>query len=257
MKAIVLVAALFAAQATWGAAAPAPVAIDHVWITVSPGAPERKALVEHGFSIARAENRHDGQGTASITVEFQNGYLELVWLDETVAVAPGMELAVDKFRRRMQWRTSGWAPIGVGLHRTAPTDEPLPWPVWKIPAASWLKEGTHMEMLTPREKGSAPSVFVEPRYLYVDERRNLEIIRAGGDAAVDFKHANGTRRLTAVKVFAPSAAALDGPPTQDLERMNVVRFATSKTWLLQLTLDDAAQGKRADLRPALPLVIEY
>jgi|SRR5678816_3177355 hypothetical protein len=255
MKGIVLVAALLAAPTTWGAAA--PVALDHVWIMVSSGAPERKVLVEHGFTIARAENRHEGQGTASITVEFQNGYLELIWLDETVPVSPGMEVAADKFRRRMQWRSTGWSPIGIGLHRTASTDEPLPWAIWKVPAAGWLKEGSNIEMLTPREKGSAPSVFVSPRYLHVDERRNLEIIRAGGANAADFKHANGTRRMSAVKVFAPSVEALEGPPTQDLERMNVVRFATGKDWLLQLTLDEHAQGKRADLQPTLPLVIEY
>lgn len=254
MKTIVLAALLLAMQASWGASAQAPVTVDHVWIVVSPGAPERTALVEHGFTIAQAENRHDGQGTASITIEFQNGYLELVWPDETVT---GTAAVVDKFRRRMQWRTTGWAPIGIGLRRTAATDEPLPWPTWKIPAASWLRAGANIEMLTPREQSSAPSVFVSPRYLYVDEAHNLEIIRAGGAHAPDFKHANGTRRITAVRLFGPSAAALEGPPTRDLGRMNVLHFEPGKTWLLQLTLDEHAQGKRADFQPTLPLLIEY
>lgn len=257
MKGIVLVAALLAAPATWGAAPPAPVAIDHVWIMVSPGAPERKALVERGFTIARAENRHEGQGTASITVEFQNGFLELLWLDETVPIAPGREVAVDKFRKRTQWRSTGWSPISVGLHRTAATDAPLPWPVWKIEGLSWLPEHSSIEMLTPRDKGTAVNLFVSPRDLNVDERRNLEIIRAGGPAALDFKHANGTRRITGMKVTAPNAAGFEGPPTADLERMGVLRFAVGESWLLQLTLDNGAQGKRGDFQPTLPLVIEY
>lgn len=257
MKGAAFAALVFAAQAAWGAAPQAPVAFDHVWIMVSPGAPERKALADSGFTIARAENRHEGQGTASITVEFQNGFLELVWLDERVSVAPGREVAIEKFRNRAQWRTSGWAPISVGLHRTAATDTPLPWPVWTISSLAWLREGNSIEMLTPRDKGAAPSVFVSPRYLYVDEQRNLKIIRAGGPDAVDFEHANGTWRITGIKVIAPNEAALEGPPTADLERLGVAKFGVGKTWLLQLTLDNRAQGKRADFQPELPLVIEY
>jgi hypothetical protein len=257
MKAAVFAALILATQATWGAAAQAPVAFDHVWIMVSPGAPERKALVESGFTIARAENLHEGQGTASITVEFQNGFLELVWLDPRVSVAPGREVAIEKFRNRAEWRTSGWSPISVGLRRTSATDVPLPWPVWTISGLGWLREGESIEMLTPRDKGTAPSVFVPPRSLYVDEQRNLKIIRAGGPDAVDFEHANGTWRITGIKVFAPHGSALEGPPTADLERMGIAQFRVGESWLLQLTLDNRTQGKHVDFQPGLPLVIEY
>jgi hypothetical protein len=257
MKGAAFAVLIFAAHAEWGAAPQAPVALDHVWIMVSPGAPERKALVANGFTIARAENLHEGQGTASITVEFQNGYLELVWLDERVSVAPGREVAIEKFRNRTQWRTSGWSPISIGLHRTAATDTPLPWPVWTIGDLGWLREGESIEMLTPRDNGAAPSVFVSPRSLYVDEQRNLKIIRGGGPDAVDFEHASGAWRITGVKVFAPHGDALVGPPTADLERMGVAQFRVGESWLLQLTLDSGIQKKRVDFQPELPLVIEY
>jgi hypothetical protein len=257
MKGVAVAALVFASQGAWGAVPQAPVALDHVWIMVSPGAPERKALAEAGFTIARAVNRHEGQGTASITVEFQNGYLELVWLDEKVSVAPGREAAIEKFRNRANWRTSGWSPISVGLHRTAATDEPLPWPVWTIGGMDWLREGESIEMLTPRDKGVAPSVFVSPRSLYVDEQRNLKIIRGAGPDAVDFEHAAGAWRITAIKVFAPNGDALQGPPTEDLERMGVAQFRVGEKWLLELTLDSGIQGKRVDFQPELPLIIEY
>jgi hypothetical protein len=54
-----------------------PLTLSHCWIVVSTGAPERTALEKAGFRIAPTVNRHDGQGTASITVELLNGFLEL------------------------------------------------------------------------------------------------------------------------------------------------------------------------------------
>ena len=67
----------------------APVAFDHARIVASPGAQERKLLADAGFTIAAQTNHHEGQGTSSITVEFENGYLELIWVDDaTVAWRP-------------------------------------------------------------------------------------------------------------------------------------------------------------------------
>ena len=51
----------------------APVELDHFSLWVSPGAPERAAFEKLGFRIAPAINRHEGQGTASCTIEFWNG----------------------------------------------------------------------------------------------------------------------------------------------------------------------------------------
>ena len=69
-------------------AAAQQLAFDHVSIMVSPGAPERAALEQAGLQISPGINRNDGQGTASIAVEFQNSYLELMWVDPSVSVEP-------------------------------------------------------------------------------------------------------------------------------------------------------------------------
>ena len=58
---------------------------------MSRDAPERAALERAGLKISPDVNRHDGQGTASISAEFLNAYLELMWPDPTVSVAPGAE----------------------------------------------------------------------------------------------------------------------------------------------------------------------
>src|SRR5215469_14713067 len=69
------------------------------------------ALQRASVEISPDLNRHDGQGTASITVEFVDSFLELMWPDSTVTVSPGLERAVEKFRNRMQWRSSDWRAL--------------------------------------------------------------------------------------------------------------------------------------------------
>jgi len=57
---------------------------DHVWIVVTRDAPERAALERAGLKISPDVNHHDGQGTASISAEFLNAYIELIWPDPTI-----------------------------------------------------------------------------------------------------------------------------------------------------------------------------
>ena len=76
----------------------APVELDHIWIVVAPGAPERAVLERVGFRLAPGVNQHDGQGTASVTVEFENAFLELLWPDSAVPVEAGPESRSPPFR---------------------------------------------------------------------------------------------------------------------------------------------------------------
>src|SRR5689334_12164100 len=87
---------LIAATAAQGQSQSSPkfLEFDHVWIAVPPGAPERAALEKAGFRIAPEINRHEGQGTASATVEFDNAFLELIWADPAVHVDAGRERVV-------------------------------------------------------------------------------------------------------------------------------------------------------------------
>src|SRR5262249_2092734 len=128
---------------------------DHVWIVVHPDAPEHAALERAGFRISPDVNHHDGQGTSSIAAEFQNSYIELMWPYPKVSVAPGREAVVDKFRNRMLWRTTGWCPIGIGLHRTSADNDSFPFPTWTI-SMPWMPP-THASKssrpaMTPRAR---------------------------------------------------------------------------------------------------------
>jgi hypothetical protein len=228
------------------------VALDHILISVSPNAPERKLLEEAGFRTAPGMNRHEGQGTASITFEFENSFLELIWPDESVSVSPGLERAVEKFRKRSDWRTSGWCPIGIALHHLGPPAA-LPIATWSV-APKWMEPGTAIEMLTPRDDTKSPSISVHPHAVSDDPA--LDVSRSELRAAGAMRQPNGVKRITAARLLMPP----DYQPTEAvkfLEASRVLTAGRSDGWAIELTFDGGSQGKERDFRPQLPLRIHY
>ena len=236
------------ALATAGAAASGPgIEPDHVWIMVSPDAPERAALERAGFEISKDVNHHEGTGTSSITVEFENTYLELMWPDPKVPVAHGMERAAEKYHQRQLWRASGWCPIGVGFRRATPSNEALPFPTWTW-TADWMPKGSVMEMLTPRDDTRSPALFVEPLPL-----SNTGEQRA---RAALYHHPIGVRRITAIQLISPKTYQPIAALTY-LQKEHLLSIKPGDEWVVELTFDDGKQEKSKDLRPDLQLVIRY
>ena len=236
------------------AALNAPVRLDHVLISTAPGAAaERAALEQAGFRIAPTINRHDGQGTASATVEFENGYLELVWADDSVPVTgEGGARAQQRFVDRTNWRTTGQSPFGIALSRTAATPAIFPFETWQV-SAEWMEPGTFMVMMTPR--GSrAVSIALHPGG--TDEAANRRAIAAGGAGAAMFLHPSGARRITGLRITADGADGL--PPSADYVRAaGAAELQAGREWLMELTLDSNRQNMTRDLRPILPLVLRW
>ena len=162
-------------------------AFDHASIMVSPGAPERAALEQAGLQISPDVTRNEGQGTASLAVEFENSYLELVWVDASVSVKPSLEPAAQKFRNRMAWRTSGWCPFGIASRRTTDDKLTLPFPTWSW-RADWMPKGAEIVMLTPRDDTRSPALYIEPRALS-DQAKQTAL-------AAKFHHPLSVHRIT-------------------------------------------------------------
>ena len=236
-------------------AAEAPLlTLSHSWIVVTNGAPERKALEKAGFRIAPAVNRHEGQGTASITVEFLNGFLELIYPDSTVPVSPALQAGAEKFRLKSAWRDTGYSPIGIVFDRTPSTPEKLPFATWKV-SADWMEKGTFIEMMTPREMPRAVSLSISSHHASTRESETEALARDPVKGAM-FLHPNGARRLTGLRVVGPNADSFP-PAASYLAGHGLVKFDVGSRWLLDVTLDNGKQRVTRDLQPDLPMVIHY
>jgi len=252
-RTFIFITGVVAVTAMCMTAAAAELEFDHVWIVVSRDAPERAALERAGLKISPDVNRHDGQGTASVSAEFFNAYIELMWPDPTVSVAPGAERGVEKFKNRMNWRTSGWSPIGIALHRTGPGTT-LPFPTWSI-APNWMPKGTAIEILTARDDTKSPSFFIEPPVLAVKEEANRKIDKDDPKREV-FQHPIGVERITAIQIIRPKAYQ---PVTAFtfLEKAGIFKVSEGTDWAIEITFDAGRKTQTKDLRPDLPLIIHY
>jgi len=244
---------LVAATASAFAADAPPLALSHAWIVVTTGAPERSALEKAGFRIAPTVNRHEGQGTASVSVELLNGFLELLYPDPTVPVSPALQTGAEKFRLKSAWRESGYSPIGIVFDRTPATPEKLPFATWKI-SADWMEVGSFIEMMTPKEMPKAVSLTVGSHGT-APESENEALARDPVKGAI-FLHPNGARRLTGLRVVAPGSDGLP-PAAKYIGEHGIMKFDVGGAWLLDVTLDDGKQGVTKDLRPELPVVVHY
>jgi hypothetical protein len=231
-----------------------PLTLSHAWIVVGTGAPERKVLEKAGFRIAPMVNRHDGQGTASVTVELLNGFLELIYPDSTVSVSPALQAGAEKFRLKSAWRETGYSPIGVVFDRTAATPEKFPFATWRI-SADWMEKGAFIEVMTPKEMPKAVSLSISSNPTSTRESENERLLRDSVNGAM-FLHPNGARRLTGLRVSAPSADCYP-PAASYIVGHGLAKFDVGKQWLLDVTLDDGKQGIIKELEPDLPMVIRY
>jgi len=230
-----------------------PLTLSHCWIVVATGAPERTALEKAGFRIAPMVNRHDGQGTASVTVELLNGFLELIYPDPTVPVSPASQAGAEKFRRKSAWRETGYSPIGIVFDRSPATPQKFPFETWRV-SADWMEKGTFIEMMTPKEMPRAVSLSISS---HGGERESAnEMLARDPVKGAMFLHPNGARRLTGLRVVAPGADGFP-PAASYIAGHRLVKFDVGSRWLLDVTLDGGKQGVTRNLEPDLPMIVRY
>ena len=231
-----------------------PLTLSHCWIVVATGARERAALEKTGFRIAPTVNRHEGQGTASVTVELLNGFLELIYPDPTVPVSPALRAGAEKFRLKSAWRENGYSPIGIVFDRSSATPEKFPFATWRV-SADWMEKGTFIEMLTPKEMPRAVSLSISSHPASSREGENEMLARDPVKGAM-FLHPNGARRLTGLRVVAPSADGFP-PAASYIAAHGLANFDVGSRWLVDVTLDSGKQGVTRNLEPDLPMIIHY
>lgn len=230
------------------AGAPAPVLeLDHVYILVPPGAAEAvHALRTAGVTVDTQPDRHEGEGTTSIAAFFENGYLELMWVDSSVTVDSAHLADVADFERGSAWRETGASPFGVGLHFLSGDRSSLGVPFRLVPVPG-ADPGIDWILMRQPAESLAADMFVMPT-----ERAVPTWIRRYQTRRPElFTHASGVHRITRVVVRGPRAQR---PHAASLD-LRLVGFEDAESSLLTIEFDDGRRGETVDLRPALPVIL--
>jgi hypothetical protein len=220
-----------------------PPELDHVFVLVSIGAPEADRLVALGLTEGQP-NQHPGQGTACRRFFFANGYLEMLWVANPEEARSEIARPL-RIWERWSGRETGTCPFGIILRPGKSGDTAPPFPAWEyrppyLPSPMVLYMGTNAEFVdepllayhTTHRRPSSPSLPAQKLFEY----------------DVDL------RELTALRIFSPHAATLS-PAMRAAEQTSVVTFHEGSDYLAEIGVDGEKRGGRADLRPALPLVM--
>ena len=211
--------------------------LDHLFIMASIDAPEAACLRRLGLPEG-PPNRHPGQGTACRRFVLRHAYLELLWVCD-----PG-EAQSEPARGTQLWdrwvdRDGPASPFGVVLRPTGDEDHP-PFDCWEYrPRYLPAPLGIHVARDVPLN---------EPAFFYLPFQRN--------PARFAQEPAASAPAITRVTVGSPV------PVQSTAARMvgTAGWFTTQPTdgrHVMTLYLDGGLRGVVADLRPDLPLILQW
>jgi hypothetical protein len=214
--------------------------LDHLFIMCDVGAPEATALSQLGLD-EMASNTHPGQGTACRRFSLAEQYLELLWVsDEDKARSDGVR--PTQLWERWDRRRTGACPFGLVFRADAPEASAPPFRTWTY-APRYLPPGRGIEVACDAPI-DGPAFFFLP---FVTSSRGRSPARVGAYTASTVTH---------VGVGVPGAF-----PESDALRwargMGLLSFTRSDAFEVTLALDNAQTGRRADVRPDLPLVFRW
>lgn len=220
-----------------------PLECDHVVIFSAIDAPEAKTLETLGLQGFGGTTVHNGMGTASTAFFFQNSYLELLWVHDEALARQKFGAAGLDLNAHSRWHETGASPFSLALRRRPGAAPPLPFPTRPV-IAEWMPPGTAIEALIDN--------LTEPGYLVIPDMLTFPSFRAN---IPDLPHPLGMQKLTEIKITVQTERLTS--QAEWLARSELLTLEIGSAPLMNLVFDDNAQGKMVDVRPVLPLVLNF
>lgn len=216
---------------------------DHAYIWVSKGAPEAEALVQLGIR-QWPDLSNTGEGVTWTGFQFENFYLELLWVSDEPQFLEKWVAWHEPHRERANWRTSGAAPFALAFRRNNYEDATTP-ELFQV-EGWWDEQGGYVSGLDGRFPflmlmGSRYSM-PNPSWMTPELRTLAE-------------HPLGIRKLTSWTLQTPHK--LDHEAIDLLIEHGALNVKKAPEYALELTFDDGRQKLSFDARPGLPLIINY
>ena len=213
--------------------------LDHVFVLCAAGGPEAETLARCGLEEGPS-NTHPGQGTACRRFFFHNAYLELLWVHDA-ADARSEAVAGTRIWERWAGREEGASPFGIVMRLAGPAGAQLPFATW-VYRPAYLPPDLSIAV-------AADIPLTEPG-LFVLSSAHMRPAPArpstGGSAGTE---------LTGVRIGMPARLPLSDA-ARAAEAAGIVSFEASIDHVLHLTFD-GGNGRREDLRPAVPISLQW
>lgn len=235
--------------------------VDHLNIWVNNPTLAKQKLQEIGFTALpdSLSAIHKGQGTSGRYFNFLNGYLEFIFVYDSLEFNSNtLKNKKLDFEERANYATNNASPFSVALRLNNYNEANIP----------FEKIAYHQEWMEPNSNIYAaknsklhlnePSVFVvypklnATRFKSVKE---LDTVQSEDDTWKRyFKHKNGAQNITNIIISSPSLE-LKTETIQTLNNLKKISLRKGTNHVMELYFDNSIQNKTYDLRPDLPLII--
>ncbi|WP_238326428.1 hypothetical protein [Desulfuromonas acetoxidans] len=208
--------------------------LDHFFILTDNPKEAGDLLVSIGLSESFSRD-HKGQGTSDRRFTFSNGMVELLYLRDRQEANNG-PAQKTRFPERIQKENA--SPFGIILTRTSDSNSGMPFSGWKY-------QPDYFEPLNAFHVGDNSEILEEPLCVYIPFV-----------GPVRRKEETGTfKSMSHVQLSVPLGEMSETLCV--LQSTDRLQIELGSEHLVTLTLDHGRSGLSRDLRPDLPLVINW
>ena len=208
--------------------------LDHVFILTDKLKVAGDLLVSMGLDESFSRD-HKGQGTSNRRFSFSNGMLEILYVRDREEANNGPARNL-RFPERIEKESA--SPFGIVLTRINDSNLGMPFSGWKY-------QPDYFEPPNAFHVGDNSEILEEPLCIYVPFVGPVRRIEETGT----FKS------ISNVKVFVPLEKMSDALRT--LQLADRLEIEIGSEHMVMLTLNNGRSGLSKDLRPVLPLIINW
>ena len=237
--------------------------VDHfnIWIENPTKAKER--LTDIGFaSIPDSLSAiHKGQGTAGRYFYFLNNYLELIFVNDQKELEQNNASNKDlDFTKRANFKKNGASPFSIALKVKDYNTEKIPFETISY-HQNWMEENMNIySAKNSKTNLKEPSIFVVYPQIESERFETLSDLKNIPDEYAFvrefYKHPNGAKKVTNI-IITSTDLNLKTETIQAVNGIENITIKNGKEHLMELYFDNNTQGKSFDLRPDLPLIINF
>lgn len=208
--------------------------LDHIFILTDKPKEAGDLLVSMGLEESFSRD-HKGQGTSNRRFAFSNGMVEILYVRDSEESNNGPAKNL-RFPERIQTKNS--SPFGIVLTRT--NDSKL-----AVPFSGWKYQPDYFEPPNAFHVGDNSEILEEPLCIYVPFVGPVHRIEEIGT----FKSISNVQVSVPLRKMSDTLLTL-----QTADRLDI---KLGSEHMVMLTLDNGRSELSKDLRPVLPLIINW